>query len=169
MPGKPIVGLIVGSISDLPIMKEAVGILEQFGVPYEVGVKSAHRTPDQAISYAKEARGRGLRVIIAAAGGEAAHLPGLIKSHTHIPVVGVPVQKDSVGSILGMPRGVPVNTMPAGVVGAANAALSAVEILALADEELEQRLVAYRRKLQEDVVAQDEELQRLGYGAYLDR
>ncbi|WP_050525029.1 5-(carboxyamino)imidazole ribonucleotide mutase [Pseudorhodobacter wandonensis] len=146
------VGIIMGSQSDWPTMKEAAALLDELGIPYEAKIVSAHRTPDRLWSYGKSAVDRGLKVIIAGAGG-AAHLPGMMASKTRIPVVGVPVQTralsgvDSLYSILQMPRGFPVATMAIGSAGAANAALMAAGILALNDPALAQRLDTWRDAL----------------------
>lgn len=148
-PSSPRVGLIMGSKSDWPTMKEAAAILEQLGIPHEAKVVSAHRTPDLLFSYCEEAEGRGIEVIIAGAGG-AAHLPGMAASKTLLPVLGVPVRSsslsgvDSLLSIVQMPKGVPVGTLSIGEAGAANAALLAAAFLARGDEELRDRLRAYR-------------------------
>jgi 5-(carboxyamino)imidazole ribonucleotide mutase len=144
------VGIIMGSQSDWPTMKDAAAILDELQVPYETRIVSAHRTPDRLWSYGKEAVERGLKVIIAGAGG-AAHLPGMMASKTRLPVIGVPVQTralgglDSLYSIVQMPRGYPVATMAIG--GAANAGLMAAAILALSDPALAQRLDAWRDAL----------------------
>jgi 5-(carboxyamino)imidazole ribonucleotide mutase len=146
------VGIIMGSQSDWPTMKEAADILDELGVPYEARIVSAHRTPDRLWTYGKEAVGRGLKVIIAGAGG-AAHLPGMMASKTRVPVIGVPVQTkalsgvDSLYSILQMPRGYPVATMAIGAAGAKNAGLMAAGILALGDPALAERLDAWREAL----------------------
>jgi 5-(carboxyamino)imidazole ribonucleotide mutase len=153
-----LVGVIMGSDSDWPTMKAAAEALDEFGVPYEVGVVSAHRTPDKMIAYARAAAGRGLRVIIAGAGG-AAHLPGMVASATALPVVGVPVPlkhldgMDSLLSIVQMPAGIPVATVSIG--GARNAGLLAVRILAAADGALRGRVEAFQRDL-EAMVAEKE-------------
>ena len=146
------VGIIMGSQSDWPTMKEATEMLDALGVPYETKIVSAHRTPDRLWDYGKTAASRGLKVIIAGAGG-AAHLPGMMASKTRIPVVGVPVQTkalsgvDSLYSIVQMPKGFPVATMAIGAAGAANAALMAAGILALQDADLATRLDAWRDAL----------------------
>lgn len=146
------VGIIMGSQSDWPTMREAADILDQLGVPYEAKIVSAHRTPDRLWEYGKTAVDRGLQVIIAGAGG-AAHLPGMMASKTRVPVVGVPVQTkalsgvDSLYSILQMPRGYPVATMAIGAAGAANGALLAAGILALQDADLAKRLDTWRSDL----------------------
>jgi len=147
--GSPLVGVVMGSRSDWATLHRAAEVLGQFGVPHECEVVSAHRTPAKLASYAQSAAERGLKVIIAGAGG-AAHLPGMMAAQTHLPVLGVPVESavlrgvDSLLSIVQMPAGVPVGTLAIGTAGAANAALLAVGILALADEALRGRLVAYR-------------------------
>ena len=146
------IGIIMGSQSDWPTMKEAADILDALGVPYEAKIVSAHRTPDRLWDYGKTALDRGLQVIIAGAGG-AAHLPGMMASKTRVPVIGVPVQTkalsgvDSLYSILQMPRGYPVATMAIGASGAANAGLMAAGILALQDPALATRLDTWRADL----------------------
>jgi 5-(carboxyamino)imidazole ribonucleotide mutase len=146
---QPLVGVIMGSDSDWETMSASVKILQQFGIPYEARIVSAHRTPELLFQYAKEAESRGLQVIIAGAGG-AAHLPGMVASSTILPVFGVPVQSkalngmDSLLSIVQMPAGIPVPTLAIGVSGATNAALSAVAVLALKDEGLRSKLHAFR-------------------------
>ncbi len=143
------VGIIMGSQSDWPTMREAAQILDELGVPYHTRIVSAHRTPDRLWDYGKSAVGRGLRVIIAGAGG-AAHLPGMMASKTRVPVIGVPIQTkalsgvDSLYSIVQMPKGYPVATMAIGAAGAANAGLMAAGILALNDPALAQRLDDWR-------------------------
>jgi len=145
----PLVGVVMGSRSDWPTLQRAATVLEQFGVPHACEVVSAHRTPDKLADYARSAADRGLKLIIAGAGG-AAHLPGMLAAQTHLPVLGVPVESamlrgvDSLLSIVQMPAGVPVGTLAIGPAGAANAALLAVSILALDDAALRGRLVAYR-------------------------
>jgi 5-(carboxyamino)imidazole ribonucleotide mutase len=152
----PLVGIIMGSKSDWETMRHAAEILERFGVAHESKVVSAHRTPSLMAEYASAAAGRGLAVIIAGAGG-AAHLPGMVASHTVVPVVGVPVQSaalsglDSLLSIVQMPKGVPVATMAIGAAGAANAGLLAVAILATSRPELRTKLQAYRDEMAADV------------------
>lgn len=147
---KPLVGVIMGSSSDWDVMQNAVAILKQFGVPFEASVISAHRMPDEMFTYAETARTRGLRAIIAGAGG-AAHLPGMVAAKTIVPVLGVPVPskylrgEDSLLSIVQMPKGVPVATFAIGEAGAANAALTAVAILAANDEALADKLEQFRR------------------------
>lgn len=148
----PSVGIIMGSTSDWPTMKLAAAILDDLGVPYETRIVSAHRTPDRLWAYGKTAVDRGLKVIIAGAGG-AAHLPGMMASKTRVPVVGVPIQTralsgvDSLYSIVQMPRGFPVATMAIGEAGAANAGLMAAGILATSDPDLAARLDQWRDAL----------------------
>ena len=145
----PVVGVIIGSKSDWPTMKNAADMLKALGVPFETKIVSAHRTPDRLTDYAKSARERGLNVIIAGAGG-AAHLPGMLAAHTHLPVLGVPVESavlkgmDSLLSIVQMPAGVPVGTLAIGHAGAKNAALLAVQILALSDPALAKAMKDWR-------------------------
>ncbi|MBA2549055.1 MAG: 5-(carboxyamino)imidazole ribonucleotide mutase [Burkholderiaceae bacterium] len=147
-PG-PVVGVLMGSVSDWDVMQHACDVLKEFRVRFETRVVSAHRTPDEMFAYAEEARARGLQIIIAGAGG-AAHLPGMLASKTLIPVLGVPIPskylrgEDSLLSIVQMPKGVPVATFAIGEAGAANAALFALEILAAHDAELEMALAQYR-------------------------
>ncbi len=147
----PIVGVVMGSSSDWNVMQHAVAILKEFGIPHEAQVVSAHRMPDQMFDYAEKARGRGLRAIIAGAGG-AAHLPGMIAAKTIVPVLGVPVPskylrgEDSLLSIVQMPKGIPVATYAIGEAGAANAALSAIAMLATTDDALAAKLEAFRVK-----------------------
>jgi 5-(carboxyamino)imidazole ribonucleotide mutase len=156
----PRVGIIMGSISDWETMQAAAGLLEELGVPYEKAIVSAHRTPERMRDYAHSAASRGLKVIIAGAGG-AAHLPGMTASMTHLPVLGVPVKSralngiDSLLSIVQMPAGIPVPTLSIGEAGARNAALSAVAILALEDAPLRDRLIAYRESLKAQVEAME--------------
>jgi 5-(carboxyamino)imidazole ribonucleotide mutase len=155
---KPLVGVIMGSDSDWDVMRHACDMLTQFGVPYEAQVVSAHRTPDKMFAYAQAARERGLKAIIAGAGG-AAHLPGMVASKTTIPVLGVPVPskymrgEDSLYSIVQMPKGIPVATFAIGEAGAANAALTAVSILATNDAALASQLTEYRATLEKLVEA----------------
>jgi len=161
------VGLIMGSDSDWPVMEKAAEALAEFGVPYEVGVVSAHRTPQKMLAYAESATARGLKVIIAGAGG-AAHLPGMVASATPLPVIGVPVPLkhldglDSLLSIVQMPAGVPVATVSIG--GARNAGLLAVRILAATDEQLRARMVAYQQSLKDLVAEKDAALRRAAAG-----
>lgn len=159
---RPVVGVVMGSDSDFAVMSDAVQVLKDFGVPHEVQVVSAHRTPETMIAYGRTARERGLKVVIAGAGG-AAHLPGMIAAVTTLPVVGVPVPLarldglDSLLSIVQMPAGIPVATVSIG--GAKNAALIAVSILSTADGELAAALDRYRLELQQLVEQKNEDLQ----------
>ena len=154
----PLVGVVMGSDSDWPVMQAAAILLKEFGVPFEARVVSAHRTPDLLFRYAEEAAGRGLRAIIAGAGG-AAHLPGMLASKTVVPVLGVPVPskhlsgQDSLYSIVQMPKGIPVATVAIGEAGAANAALFAVAQLATADAALAAKLTAFRTAQADKVLA----------------
>ena len=154
----PIVSVIMGSRTDLETMEGASEILDELGVPHEVRIVSAHRTPDFMFEFAEQAAGRGIKVIIASAGG-AAHLPGMVAAKTPLPVIGVPANTtsldgmDSLLSIVQMPRGVPVATVAIGRHGAVNAGLLAAEILGLQDSDLQAKLVARREKLAADVLA----------------
>ncbi|MBK0379499.1 5-(carboxyamino)imidazole ribonucleotide mutase [Mucilaginibacter segetis] len=152
---QPKVGIIMGSKSDLPVMQEAADILKQLNVDYEITVVSAHRTPDRMFSYARAAADRGIKVIIAGAGG-AAHLPGMVASLTHLPVIGVPVKSsnsidgwDSILSILQMPNGIPVATVALNA--AKNAGILAAQIISTADEYLTKNLIAYKEELKKKV------------------
>jgi 5-(carboxyamino)imidazole ribonucleotide mutase len=157
--GGPVVAIIMGSRSDWETLREAARILSEFQVPHESRVVSAHRTPDLMASFAKEAEGRGIEVIIAGAGG-AAHLPGMTAAHTVLPVIGVPVESralkglDSLLSIVQMPAGIPVATVAIGVAGAKNAALLAIAILANARPELRERLRDFRAQQRDRVLAE---------------
>jgi 5-(carboxyamino)imidazole ribonucleotide mutase len=157
-PAPAIIGVVMGSDSDWPTMQAAARILKDFGVPFEARVVSAHRTPDLLFEYAETAHGRGLKAIIAGAGG-AAHLPGMLAAKTTVPVLGVPVQSralsgvDSLHSIVQMPKGVPVATFAIGEAGAANAALFAIAVLAIEDAGLAARLKAFRLAQTEKVLA----------------
>lgn len=154
-----VVGIVMGSRSDWATLERASDVLAEFGVPHECDVVSAHRTPDKLAAYARTAAERGLKVIIAGAGG-AAHLPGMLAAQTHLPVLGVPVESsmlrgvDSLLSIVQMPAGVPVGTLAIGPAGAANAALLAVAVLALEDVALRQKLIAYRAAQTDRVLAE---------------
>ena len=159
----PLIGVVMGSSSDWEVMRHAADILTEFGVPHETRVVSAHRTPDDMFRYAEQARGRGLRALIAGAGG-AAHLPGMLAAKTPVPVLGVPVPSrhlqgvDSLHSIVQMPRGVPVATFAIGAAGAANAALFAVALLAHEDARLREALDAFRARQTEAARAMSAEL-----------
>ena len=159
MSDAPVVGVVMGSDSDLPVMQSAVDVLSDLGIAHEVRVTSAHRTPEEMIQYGKDAAGRGIKVIIAGAGG-AAHLPGMLASVTDLPVIGVPVRTkalsgmDSLLSIVQMPRGVPVATVA--VDNATNAALLAARILALGDAELADRVAARTAEMKQMALDADE-------------
>ena len=158
--GLPVVGVVMGSSSDLGVMRAAIEILEAFGIDHEARIVSAHRTPDLLFHYAEQAEGRGLRVIIAGAGG-AAHLPGMLAAKTLVPVFGVPISAtalnglDALLSIVQMPKGVRVATLAIGAPGAANAALLAAEVLACSDEPLRDRLRQWRQARRDEVLAQE--------------
>jgi 5-(carboxyamino)imidazole ribonucleotide mutase len=159
MSGQALVGVVMGSRSDYAVMRATVEILREFEVPYEARIVSAHRTPDLLFEYASSAVERGLRVIIAAAGG-AAHLPGMLAAKTVVPVLGVPVSAtalqgmDSLLSIVQMPKGIPVGTLAIGTAGAMNAGLLAVGMLATTDARLQQRLLAWRSARTAEVMEQ---------------
>jgi 5-(carboxyamino)imidazole ribonucleotide mutase len=159
---QPIVGIIMGSDSDLPVMREAAEMLESFGVPFEMTIVSAHRTPVRLFEYASSAEARGLRVVIAGAGG-AAHLPGMVAAITPLPVIGVPVKtsalggEDSLLSIVQMPGGVPVATVA--INGAKNAGILAAQILGTANETLRERVAAYKKDLENMVLEKAEKLE----------
>jgi len=158
---KPQVGILMGSDSDLPVMKKAFEPLKEFGIEYEVNVISAHRTPDMIAEYGKTAKERGLKVIIAGAGG-AAHLPGVTAAFTTLPVIGIPVESkslkglDSLLSIVQMPSGVPVATVA--IDGAKNAAILAAQIIATGDESVAAKLIEYKKKLAEESKAKNERI-----------
>lgn len=166
---KPVVGIIMGSDSDLDVMSEAVKVLDEFGVANEVRIISAHRTPDVMEEYAQAAADRGLKLIIAGAGGSA-HLPGMTASSTPLPVIAVPVKRDNhdheaLWSNIKMPPGIPLATMPEN--GSKNAALLAIEILSLSDSELAKKYATYRQKLHDNVLDTDAQVQSLGWEKYL--
>ncbi len=164
------VGIIMGSDSDLSVMIDAAQVLEEFGVEYEIDIVSAHRTPEKMFEYAKNAHKRGIEVIIAGAGG-AAHLPGMVASITPLPVIGVPVKTtalnglDSLLSIVQMPAGVPVATVA--INNAKNAGLLAVQILATKDRQLLEKVIEYKKKLQDQVEEKSKLLEEKGYLNYL--
>lgn len=166
------VGIVMGSDSDLPIMKEAANILKELGIGYEVIISSAHRTPDQAINYAKTAAERGLEVIIAGAGG-AAHLPGVLAALTLLPVIGVPMETKSLGgidslySIVQMPSGIPVATMA--INGAKNAGIYAAQILALKYPAIREQIVIFKEKMALDVEGKASKLKEIGIDNYLNQ
>ena len=160
---QPVVGIIMGSDSDLKIMQAAADVLKQFEIPFEINIVSAHRTPLRMVEYASSAIDRGLKIIIAGAGG-AAHLPGMIASLTTLPVIGVPVKSsnsidgwDSLLSILQMPNGVPVATVALNA--AKNAGILAAEILGISDEQLSKKLIKFKKEMKEDVERKAESLQ----------
>jgi 5-(carboxyamino)imidazole ribonucleotide mutase len=166
------VGIIMGSDSDLEVMQEAARILEYFEITFELTVVSAHRTPQRLFDYAAKAPERGIRVIIAGAGG-AAHLPGMVASITHLPVIGVPVRSsnlsgvDSLYSIVQMPPGVPVGTMA--INGAKNAGIYAVQILAAFDENLAQKVKDYKLRIKDEVEEKARKLEKVGYEDYMNK
>lgn len=168
---KPIVSIVMGSDSDLPIMKQAAEICEHFNVPFEITIVSAHRTPERMFQFSEQAYQKGTRVIIAGAGG-AAHLPGMVASITPLPVIGVPIKSsnsidgwDSLLSIVQMPAGVPVATVA--VNGAKNAGILAVQILATANEQLFKKLIDYKQLLADEVAKKYILLEKKGYSEYL--
>lgn len=157
---KPVVGIVMGSDSDLAVMEGAGKVLDSFGIGYEITIASAHRSPDKTREYIHSAEKNGIKIIIAGAGW-AAHLAGVIAAETTMPVIGVPIDSspllglDSILSILQMPSGIPVATMALGKVGAKNAAILAVQILAVSDESLQKKLRAYKKKLADEVEEKD--------------
>ncbi len=165
-----LVGIIMGSDSDLNIMKDACIVLEDLKIPYEITIVSAHRTPKRMFEYAMNAKGKGLKVIIAGAGG-AAHLPGMVASLTNLPVIGVPIKGssldglDSLLSIVQMPAGIPVATVA--INNAKNAALLAARILAIYNKEIEDRLILYSKELESQVIDKARKLESEGYKKYL--
>ena len=167
---KPVVGIIMGSDSDLPVMSAAAQICEEFGIDFEVDIVSAHRTPAKLVEYATSAEKRGLKVIIAGAGG-AAHLPGMVASETALPVIGVPVRSssldgmDSLLSIVQMPGGVPVATVA--INGAKNAGILAAQIIGASDSALRKKITAYKNNMRNEVEKKSEKLQKIEYKSYL--
>lgn len=170
----PLVGITMGSDSDLKYMKPAGDILDEFSIPHEYRITSAHRTPEQMAKFGREAVERGLKVLIAGAGGSA-HLPGMLASETRLPVLGVAIESSpdatnaAFGSMIRMPKGIPLATMGKNEAGAANAALEAARILALNDDELAEQYDEYVAKMKREVKEKDERLQHLGAAAYLDK
>ena len=163
----PIVSIIMGSTSDLPIMEQAAKLFDEFEIPFEINALSAHRAPDQAMDFAKNAASRGIRVIIAGAGG-AAHLPGVIAALTPLPVIGVPIKAsisidgwDSILSILQMPPGIPVATV--GLDGARNAGILAAQILGTADQEVMEKMIKFKASLATKIVKANEELKSVKF------
>jgi 5-(carboxyamino)imidazole ribonucleotide mutase len=169
MSTKPIVGIIMGSDSDLPVMQAAATVLDEFNIPYELTIVSAHRTPDRMYEYAKSAHTRGLQIIIAGAGGSA-HLPGMVAAITHLPVIGVPVQSktmsgiDSLYSIVQMPGGIPVATVA--INGAKNAGLLAAQIIATTDTVLAEKLIEFRKEMCMEVEEKAHRLEKIGHKNY---
>lgn len=163
-PQSPVVGIVMGSDSDLPVMREALELLSKFDIPAEITVASAHRSPQRVLEYANNASRRGLKVLIAGAGG-AAHLAGVLAAETSLPVIGVPIASspllgwDALLATVQMPAGVPVATMAVGKAGARNAAIMAAQILAVADKELQQRLGRYKEELASKVAEKADKLQ----------
>ncbi|MFM2414930.1 MAG: N5-carboxyaminoimidazole ribonucleotide mutase [Candidatus Parcubacteria bacterium] len=170
MKQQPHIAIIMGSDSDLPVMSEAAAFLDTLGIHYELTIVSAHRTPERLREYALSAHERGLKVIIAGAGG-AAHLPGMTAAFSPLPVIGVPIQSktlsgvDSLHSIVQMPPGVPVATVA--INGAKNAAILACQMLGIADSEIHNKVVAFRKQQERLVLQKAEELEHKGYDAYL--
>ncbi len=168
--GTPLVGIVMGSDSDLPVMRAAADILDEFGIPWEAVISSAHRAPEKTAAYAKEAAGRGLMVIIAGAGG-AAHLAGVIAGHTPLPVIGVPIASgalqgvDALYATVQMPSGIPVATVA--INGAKNAGILAAQIIGAAREDVRNKIVAYKEKMARQVEQKSASLQELGIEAYL--
>lgn len=168
---KALVGIIMGSDSDLPVMNAAAEIMELFGIPYEITIVSAHRTPDRMYEYAKHAKRNGLQILIAGAGGSA-HLPGMTAALTLLPVIGVPIMTktlngiDSLYSIVQMPPGIPVATVA--INGAKNAGLLAIKILANADKNLSKQLDEYQKTLNDSVLAKAQKLEQIGGKKYLE-
>lgn len=167
---KPLVGIIMGSDSDLSVMSAAATMCDEFGIDYEVTVVSAHRTPDRLVKYAKSAEKRGLRVIIAGAGG-AAHLPGMVASMTELPVIGVPVRgstlegMDSLLSIVQMPGGVPVATVA--INGGKNAGILAAQMIGVKSKEIRNKVKEYKKQMEDEVLAKAEKLEDIKYKEYL--
>ena len=162
---RPLVAILMGSDSDLPIMNDAAEVLKEFNVPFEMHVLSAHRSPELVSEFATKAKDRGLKVIIAGAGG-AAHLAGVVAAHTPLPVIGVPVNStplnglDSLLSTVQMPAGIPVATVAVGKMGARNAGILAAQILGVADAEMAEKLTGFKKKLDAGVKEKDAKLQR---------
>ena len=172
MSDKPIVGIIMGSDSDLPVMGEAAKVMEEFDIPFEITIVSAHRTPERKFKYAESAKSRGLKVIIAGAGG-AAHLPGMTAAITSVPVIGVPVKTktlngvDSLYSIVQMPGGIPVATVA--INGAKNAGLLAVQIIGSFDENIHKKVVEYKENLKKSVEEKANNLENVHFLEYFEK
>lgn len=161
----PLVSIIMGSTSDMPVLEKAAKLLDEFEIPFEINALSAHRTPEQVTEFAKNAKSRGLKVIIAAA-GMAAHLPGVIAAQTTVPVIGVPIKSDLEGmdallAIVQMPPGIPVATV--GINAGLNAAILAVQMLSLTDEHIAERFASYKESLAQKIVKANEDLSRISY------
>lgn len=167
---KPAIGILMGSDSDLGVMKETMETLEKFEISYEVLVLSAHRCPDETAKYAKNALQKGIKIIVAGAGG-AAHLAGVVASHFPCPVIGIPIKTstlngvDSLYSIIQMPPGVPVATV--GINAAKNAGLLAIQILAINDKNLQKKMIDYKKQLSKQVLEKSDKLKKIGYRKYL--
>lgn len=167
----PLVAIIMGSDSDLKVMQESAKVMEEFGIPYEMDVISAHRTPQRAMEFSSSAHTRGIKVIIAAA-GLAAHLAGTLAANTPLPVIGIPIAGgnmngiDSLYSTVMMPPGIPVATVA--INGAKNAGLLAIQILSLSDPSLQEKIIAYKKKMGDEVKAKSDKLRDIGYKAYLE-
>ncbi len=168
---KPLVGIVMGSDSDLPVMKETALILEKFSIPFEMVISSAHRSPERTMKYAQDARGNGLKVMVVGAGG-AAHLAGVVSAMTTLPVLGVPMDTkalkgvDSLFSTVQMPKGVPVGTLAIGSAGAANAGILAAEILSLESTVIRKKLDAHKKALAKSVLEKSKKLKKTGYKKY---
>lgn len=161
----PVVSIIMGSTSDLPVMEKAAKLLDEFEIPFEINALSAHRTPDQVTEFSKNAKGRGIKVIIAAA-GMAAHLPGVIAAQTTVPVIGVPIKSslegmDALLAIVQMPPGIPVATV--GINAGLNSAIMAVQMLAMSDEDIARKFEAYKENLVNKIVKANEDLSQISY------
>ena len=159
------VGILMGSDSDLPVMKKAADMLEKFGIEYEMTIISAHRMPDVFVDYATKAEERGVEVIIAGAGG-AAHLPGMCAALFDLPVIGIPIHTKSLGGVQ-MPSGIPVATVA--IDGAANAAILAAKMLSISDKDLRGKLKDYKKEMKDGVMAKAEKLDKLGYDKYIEQ
>ncbi len=170
--GKPLVGIVMGSDSDLPVMKNAAAVLDEFNIPWEIVISSAHRAPEKTAAYAKEAASRGLQVIIAGAGG-AAHLAGVIAGHTPLPVIGVPVASgamqgtDALYATVQMPPGIPVATVA--INGARNAGILAAQIIGAGRPDVREKIIAFKEQMVRQVEDKSQRLQTLGIAGYLEK
>ncbi len=170
---KPLVGIVMGSDSDLSVMSGCAKMLEAFDVPYEMLISSAHRSPEKTLAYARTAASRGIEILIAGA-GKAAHLGGVIASETPLPVIGIPMKTsdlggvDSLYSMVQMPGGIPVATVTIGAAGAKNAAILAVQMLGIKYPELRRKMINYKEKMKQDILEKNERLQSIGYEKYLE-